>query len=119
MRGDLLIMNNIYIYIYVYIWRSVLIFIAISGHVVPFPYCGLLMDVVVCVVMDVVDRLFVAMFDYLNNNFAKELEAVGRQYPFQDLGILGLQHSVCYMMLMDDWCHEFLCRCFFKRIYHT
>ena len=39
-------MNNIYIYIY--IWRSVLIFIAISGHVVPFPYCGPLMDVVVC-----------------------------------------------------------------------
>ena len=48
MRGDLLIMNNIYIYIYLYIWRSVLIFIAISGHVVPFPYCGPLMDVVVC-----------------------------------------------------------------------
>ena len=60
------------------------------------------MDVVVCVVMDVVDRLFVAMFDSLNNNFAEELEVVGRQYPFQDLGILGLQHSVCYMMLMED-----------------
>ena len=81
-------------------------------------------------VMDVVDRLFVAMFDTLNNNFAKELEAVGRQYPFeplkviiyyefQDLGILGLQHSVWYMMVMDDWSHEFLCCCFFKHIYHT
>nr|POF02462.1 aspartate--trna ligase 2, cytoplasmic [Quercus suber] len=35
--------------------------------------------------MDVVDRLFVAMFDSLNNNFAKELEAVGRQYPFEPL----------------------------------
>ena len=27
----------IYIYIYIY-WHSVLFFIAISGHVVPFPY---------------------------------------------------------------------------------
>ena len=81
-------------------------------------------------VIHVVDRLFVAMFDSLNNNFAKELEAVGRQYPFeplkviiyyefQDLGILGLQHSVWYMMVMDDWSHEFLCCCFFKHIYHT
>ena len=59
--------------------------------------------------MDVVDHLFVAMFDSLNNNFAKELEAVRRQYPFeplkviiyyefQNLGILWLQHSVWYMM---------------------
>ncbi|KAK9983824.1 hypothetical protein SO802_033349 [Lithocarpus litseifolius] len=39
-------------------------------------------------VMDVVDRLFVAMFDSLNNNFAKELEAVGRQYPFEPLKYL-------------------------------
>ncbi|XP_030947317.1 aspartate--tRNA ligase 2, cytoplasmic isoform X1 [Quercus lobata] len=39
-------------------------------------------------VMDVVDRLFVAMFDSLNNNFAKELEAVRRQYPFEPLKYL-------------------------------
>ncbi|XP_075650811.1 aspartate--tRNA ligase 2, cytoplasmic-like [Castanea sativa] len=39
-------------------------------------------------VMDVVDRLFVAMFDSLNNDFAKELEAMGRQYPFQPLKYL-------------------------------
>uniref|UniRef100_A0A7N2RES1 aspartate--tRNA ligase n=1 Tax=Quercus lobata TaxID=97700 RepID=A0A7N2RES1_QUELO len=39
-------------------------------------------------VMDVVDRLFVAMFDSLNNNCAKELEAVGRQYPFEPLKYL-------------------------------
>uniref|UniRef100_A0A7N2RES3 aspartate--tRNA ligase n=1 Tax=Quercus lobata TaxID=97700 RepID=A0A7N2RES3_QUELO len=38
--------------------------------------------------MDVVDRLFVAMFDSLNNNCAKELEAVGRQYPFEPLKYL-------------------------------
>ncbi|KAK4559204.1 hypothetical protein RGQ29_008449 [Quercus rubra] len=39
-------------------------------------------------VMDVVDHLFVAMFDSLNNNFAKELEAVRRQYPFEPLKYL-------------------------------
>ncbi|XP_050267107.1 aspartate--tRNA ligase 2, cytoplasmic [Quercus robur] len=39
-------------------------------------------------VMDVVDRLFVAIFDSLNNNFAKELEAVRRQYPFEPLKYL-------------------------------
>uniref|UniRef100_A0A7N2N4Y4 aspartate--tRNA ligase n=1 Tax=Quercus lobata TaxID=97700 RepID=A0A7N2N4Y4_QUELO len=39
-------------------------------------------------VMDVVDRLLVAMFDSLNNNCAKELEAVGRQYPFEPLKYL-------------------------------
>ncbi|GLU18125.1 hypothetical protein SLE2022_344420 [Rubroshorea leprosula] len=36
-------------------------------------------------VMDIVDRLFVAMFDGLNENCKKELEAVGRQYPFEPL----------------------------------
>ncbi|KAB2619164.1 aspartate--tRNA ligase [Pyrus ussuriensis x Pyrus communis] len=39
-------------------------------------------------VMDVVGRLFVAMFDSLNKNCAKELEAVARQYPFQPLKYL-------------------------------
>ncbi|GAV63646.1 tRNA-synt_2 domain-containing protein/tRNA_anti domain-containing protein [Cephalotus follicularis] len=39
-------------------------------------------------VMDVVDRLFVKMFDYLNENCKKELEAVGRQYPFEPLKYL-------------------------------
>ncbi|KAJ1277852.1 hypothetical protein BS78_04G034800 [Paspalum vaginatum] len=36
-------------------------------------------------VCDVVDRLFVAMFDHLNQNCAKELEAIQRQYPFKPL----------------------------------
>uniref|UniRef100_A0A0E0JVD1 aspartate--tRNA ligase n=1 Tax=Oryza punctata TaxID=4537 RepID=A0A0E0JVD1_ORYPU len=36
-------------------------------------------------VCDVVDRLFVAMFDHLNKNCAKELEAINRQYPFKPL----------------------------------
>uniref|UniRef100_A0A0E0CFC6 aspartate--tRNA ligase n=1 Tax=Oryza meridionalis TaxID=40149 RepID=A0A0E0CFC6_9ORYZ len=36
-------------------------------------------------VCDVVDRLFVAMFDHLNKNCAKELEAMNRQYPFKPL----------------------------------
>ncbi|KAM1776897.1 hypothetical protein ACFX11_043632 [Malus domestica] len=39
-------------------------------------------------VMDVVGPLFVAMFDSLNKNCAKELEAVARQYPFQPLKYL-------------------------------
>ncbi|PKI31781.1 hypothetical protein CRG98_047820 [Punica granatum] len=39
-------------------------------------------------VMDIVDRLFVAMFDSLNEKCKKELEAVGRQYPFEPLKYL-------------------------------
>ncbi|KAL5558296.1 hypothetical protein UlMin_034507 [Ulmus minor] len=39
-------------------------------------------------VMDVVDRLFVAMFDSLNEKCAKELEAIRRQYPFEPLKYL-------------------------------
>ncbi|GER51576.1 aspartate--tRNA ligase [Striga asiatica] len=40
-------------------------------------------------VMDVVDRLFVAMFDSLNETCSKELEVINRQYPFQKLKYLG------------------------------
>ncbi|KAI4316245.1 hypothetical protein L6164_024243 [Bauhinia variegata] len=39
-------------------------------------------------VMDIVDKLFVAMFDSLNQNCKKDLEAVGRQYPFEPLKYL-------------------------------
>ncbi|XP_060212392.1 aspartate--tRNA ligase 2, cytoplasmic-like [Lycium barbarum] len=39
-------------------------------------------------VMDIVDRLFVAMFDSLNENCRKELEAIGKQYPFEPLKYL-------------------------------
>lgn len=39
-------------------------------------------------VMDIVDRLFVAIFDSINDNCKKELEAIGRQYPFQPLKYL-------------------------------
>ncbi|XP_059460896.1 aspartate--tRNA ligase 2, cytoplasmic-like [Corylus avellana] len=39
-------------------------------------------------VMDIVDRLFVTMFDTLNKNCSKELEAVGRQYQFEPLKYL-------------------------------
>ncbi|MCL7038085.1 hypothetical protein MKW94_023023 [Papaver nudicaule] len=39
-------------------------------------------------VMDVVDSLFVAMFDSLNENCKKELEAIGKQYPFEPLKYL-------------------------------
>nr|KJB06559.1 hypothetical protein B456_001G001300 [Gossypium raimondii] len=36
-------------------------------------------------VMDIVDRLFVTMFDSLNEKCRMELEAVGKQYPFEPL----------------------------------
>ncbi|GAB2226283.1 hypothetical protein Droror1_Dr00022084 [Drosera rotundifolia] len=39
-------------------------------------------------VMDVVDRLFVAIFDSLNESCKKELERIGRQYPFDPLKYL-------------------------------
>ncbi|XP_051119263.1 aspartate--tRNA ligase 2, cytoplasmic [Andrographis paniculata] len=39
-------------------------------------------------VMDIVDRLFVTMFDNLNETCAKELEAINRQYPFEKLKYL-------------------------------
>ncbi|KAK1379664.1 Aspartate--tRNA ligase [Heracleum sosnowskyi] len=39
-------------------------------------------------VMDIVDRLFVAMFDDLKQNCQKQLEAVGKQYPFEPLEYL-------------------------------
>ncbi|KAK2993039.1 hypothetical protein RJ640_003079 [Escallonia rubra] len=39
-------------------------------------------------VMDIVDRLFIAMFDSLNEKCQKELEAIGKQYPFKPLKYL-------------------------------
>ncbi|XP_059662995.1 aspartate--tRNA ligase 2, cytoplasmic-like isoform X2 [Cornus florida] len=39
-------------------------------------------------VMDIVDRLFVAMFDHLNEKCQKELETIGNQYPFEPLKYL-------------------------------
>ncbi|XP_068641796.1 aspartate--tRNA ligase 2, cytoplasmic [Aristolochia californica] len=39
-------------------------------------------------VLDIVDRLFVTMFDSLNEKCQKELEAVGKQYPFTPLKYL-------------------------------
>ncbi|XP_075479004.1 LOW QUALITY PROTEIN: aspartate--tRNA ligase 2, cytoplasmic-like [Primulina tabacum] len=39
-------------------------------------------------VMDIVDRLFVAMFDCLNEHCSKELEAINKQYPFEKLKYL-------------------------------
>ncbi|XP_073309276.1 aspartate--tRNA ligase 2, cytoplasmic-like [Primulina huaijiensis] len=39
-------------------------------------------------VMDIVDRLFVAMFDCLNESCSKELEAINKQYPFEKLKYL-------------------------------
>ncbi|CAH2050358.1 unnamed protein product [Thlaspi arvense] len=42
-------------------------------------------------VMDIVDRLFVAMFDSLNEKCQKELEAIGKQYPFEPLKEAGVE----------------------------
>ncbi|KAJ3676823.1 hypothetical protein LUZ60_002547 [Juncus effusus] len=39
-------------------------------------------------VCDLVDKLFVAMFDHLNKNCSKELETINRQYPFEPLKYL-------------------------------
>ncbi|KAF8389494.1 hypothetical protein HHK36_026189 [Tetracentron sinense] len=39
-------------------------------------------------VIDIVDHLFVAMFDNLNENCKKELEAIRKQYPFEPLKYL-------------------------------
>ncbi|KAL9225015.1 hypothetical protein vseg_000987 [Gypsophila vaccaria] len=39
-------------------------------------------------VMDVVDELFVALFDHLNEKLGEELEAVSKQYPFTPLKYL-------------------------------
>lgn len=39
-------------------------------------------------VMDIVDRLFVSMFDSLNERCQKELEAIGKQYPFMPLKVI-------------------------------
>lgn len=40
-------------------------------------------------VMDIVDRLFVAMFDSLNETCKNELEAIRRQYPFEPLKVIS------------------------------
>ncbi|KAL6974253.1 Aspartate--tRNA ligase 2, cytoplasmic [Sarracenia purpurea var. burkii] len=39
-------------------------------------------------VMDVVDQFFVMMFDCLNERCQKELEAIGKQIPFEPLKVL-------------------------------
>lgn len=39
-------------------------------------------------VMDVVDKLFVSMFDHLNENCKSELDAICKQYPFEPLKYL-------------------------------
>ncbi|KAJ3691422.1 hypothetical protein LUZ61_020586 [Rhynchospora tenuis] len=39
-------------------------------------------------VCDIVEELFMAIFDHLNNNCSKELEVIKRQYPFQPIKYL-------------------------------
>ena len=49
-------------------------------------------------VMNVVDQLFVTMFDSLNENCKKELEAVGRQYPYEPLKVI-----VCFNLKIRNF----------------
>ncbi|KAG5562646.1 hypothetical protein RHGRI_005390 [Rhododendron griersonianum] len=57
-------------------------------------------------VMDIVDRLFVELFDSLNERCQKELEAIGKQYPFEPLKYLrktlqlSFQEGVPLLMMM-------------------
>jgi len=51
-------------------------------------------------VMDIVDRLFVAIFDSLNQNCKKDLEAVGNQYQFQPLKVCILYHRLDLLFVM-------------------
>lgn len=48
--------------------------------------------------MDIVDRLFVMMFDSLNKNCEKELEAVNRQYPFEPLKVV-IHTYICLLTI--------------------
>lgn len=47
--------------------------------------------------MDIVDRLFVQMFDTLNEKYADDLEAINRQYPFEKLKVGSLSLSFCFI----------------------
>lgn len=46
--------------------------------------------------MDIVDRLFVTIFDSLNDKCKKELEAIGRQYPFEPLRVIEMDLNDYY-----------------------
>lgn len=37
--------------------------------------------------LDVIERLFVHIFDGLKEHFSKELEAINKQYPFEPLQV--------------------------------
>ncbi|CAM8949594.1 unnamed protein product [Rhodiola kirilowii] len=47
-------------------------------------------------VTDIVDRLFVSMFDYLNERCFKELDTVRQQYPFENLKYLRKTLQLTY-----------------------
>ncbi|KAE9459386.1 hypothetical protein C3L33_08704, partial [Rhododendron williamsianum] len=51
-------------------------------------------------VMDIVDRLFVALFDSLNERCQKELEAIGKQYPFEPLKNVHVLNVYCISKLV-------------------
>lgn len=47
--------------------------------------------------MDIVDRLFVTIFDSLNEDCQKELDAIRRQYPFEPLKVMFI-HRFCHTL---------------------
>lgn len=55
--------------------------------------------------MDVVDRLFVNMFDKLNERCKKELEAIGKQYPFTPLKVIQILFffHLCNSNVFGSW----------------
>lgn len=49
------------------------------------------------------DRLFVTMFDDLNENCKKELDAINRQYPFEPLKVKDMVFiKMIYIILLNN-----------------
>lgn len=72
-------------------------------------------DIIKCFmqVMDIVDQLFVEIFDKLNEKCKKELEAVAKQYSFEPLKVSDINFSetptieACGLPLLTD---RFMCQ---------
>jgi len=85
-----------------YIWQNEIfgcLHLKLSGS-----KSDLLMLCVFWQVMDVVDKLFVAMFDILNTKCKKDLEAVANQYPFEPLKVyicMGfvIYYTICFIFV--------------------
>lgn len=54
--------------------------------------------------MDIVDSLFVSIFDGLNERCKKELATIGRQYPFKPLKVLIFSFIYFIIKLLSPLC---------------